>query len=225
MMLRRVVYCRLLSNVAHALVGIFAKSVSVGGSFKQISCVYKLVALAFDYFDQIPYLAKFSQLSFFTSNPRVTVHRELLRRNSRSFRPPFFTFEVALDSLEKLFHFIPLLEAVVGWSEISKLLSFGRELCVQVAFRNCDGILFLSFNLATCEVVWLRLVIDGRGFWTCMLAVVIVIFAYGYTLVVQHVAYMKCHLISAFKAIVSLLLLCSYQDARASGNTALSSPC
>ncbi|KZV28701.1 F-box/FBD/LRR-repeat protein-like [Dorcoceras hygrometricum] len=55
--------------------------------------------------------------------------------NSRRFRPPFFTFEVALDSSRQVLSFLPFLEAVVGWSKSAKLLF---RSCVY-ASRFCAG--------------------------------------------------------------------------------------
>ncbi|KZV28111.1 hypothetical protein F511_17262 [Dorcoceras hygrometricum] len=43
-------------------------------------------------------------------------------QDSRRLQPPFFTFEVALTPLGKLFHPIPVSEASVRWGEITKLL-------------------------------------------------------------------------------------------------------
>ncbi|KZV25133.1 hypothetical protein F511_42856 [Dorcoceras hygrometricum] len=48
--------------------------------------------------------------------------RHKCQRDSRRFRPPFFTFEVAWNPLGKLFHPISVSEASVRWGEIAKLL-------------------------------------------------------------------------------------------------------
>ncbi|KZV58701.1 hypothetical protein F511_29213 [Dorcoceras hygrometricum] len=80
----------------------------------------------------------------------------LFSGNSRRFWSSFSTFEVALDSSRELFLSIPFLEAVVGESEIAKLLS--SAVCCVIEVARASGNTALSSPcwdlLATmCRVV------------------------------------------------------------------------
>ncbi|KZV35716.1 hypothetical protein F511_41871 [Dorcoceras hygrometricum] len=74
------------------------RSASVGVLFlADLSCVF-IRTVGFVLFQQIPHLAKFSPIPFSVSRTIEHCSAASSSENSHPFRPPFFTFEVALDS-------------------------------------------------------------------------------------------------------------------------------